>query len=197
MRKKYLVKLATGLLIFGIVGIANAATSYTWDTTNPLTPKLLSIKGIDVDGTFHDVTFIDGYWDNSWSTTEELGMNASNTIDALLSELENMQTDGIISYAGDLVGISATWANIYTGTGYGNGDPTYVDAYVGQWLQNPNQFNNLGFAATDVSYTLDTGSNDYSTWAVWEVSEVPIPAAVWLFGSGLIGLIGIARRKKA
>jgi hypothetical protein len=29
------------------------------------------------------------------------------------------------------------------------------------------------------------------------VSSVPIPAAVWLFGSGLIGLIGIARRKKA
>ena len=29
------------------------------------------------------------------------------------------------------------------------------------------------------------------------VNTVPIPAAVWLFGSGLIGLIGIARRKKA
>jgi hypothetical protein len=27
-------------------------------------------------------------------------------------------------------------------------------------------------------------------------SAVPIPAAVWLFGSGLIGLVGIARRKK-
>lgn len=26
---------------------------------------------------------------------------------------------------------------------------------------------------------------------------VPVPAAVWLFGSGLIGLIGIARRKKS
>ena len=26
---------------------------------------------------------------------------------------------------------------------------------------------------------------------------IPVPAAVWLFGSGLIGLIGIARRKKA
>jgi hypothetical protein len=26
---------------------------------------------------------------------------------------------------------------------------------------------------------------------------VPIPAAVWLFGSGLLGLIGVARRKKA
>ena len=29
------------------------------------------------------------------------------------------------------------------------------------------------------------------------VSEVPVPAAVWLFGSGLIGLAGIARRRKA
>jgi len=29
------------------------------------------------------------------------------------------------------------------------------------------------------------------------VSPVPIPAAIWLFGSGLIGLVGMARRKKA
>lgn len=26
--------------------------------------------------------------------------------------------------------------------------------------------------------------------------EIPVPAAVWLFGSGLLGLIGVARRKK-
>lgn len=31
----------------------------------------------------------------------------------------------------------------------------------------------------------------------FSVSEVPVPASVWLFGTGLIGLIGIARRKKA
>ena len=30
-----------------------------------------------------------------------------------------------------------------------------------------------------------------------QTAVVPIPAAVWLFGSGLIGLIGMARRKKA
>jgi len=28
-------------------------------------------------------------------------------------------------------------------------------------------------------------------------SVVPVPAAVWFFGSGLLGLVGIARRKKA
>ena len=29
------------------------------------------------------------------------------------------------------------------------------------------------------------------------VAPVPVPAAVWLFGSGLLGLVGVARRKKA
>jgi hypothetical protein len=29
------------------------------------------------------------------------------------------------------------------------------------------------------------------------IQAVPVPAAVWLFGSGLLGLIGVARRKKA
>jgi hypothetical protein len=35
------------------------------------------------------------------------------------------------------------------------------------------------------------------TAVVSSVSAVPIPAAVWLFGSGLLGLVGVARRKKS
>ncbi len=30
----------------------------------------------------------------------------------------------------------------------------------------------------------------------YQLTAVPVPAAVWLFGSGLLGLVGIARRKK-
>ena len=38
---------------------------------------------------------------------------------------------------------------------------------------------------------------DRSGQVEFAVAAVPVPAAVWLFGSGLLGLIGVARRKKA
>jgi hypothetical protein len=34
-------------------------------------------------------------------------------------------------------------------------------------------------------------------YADFSPAVIPVPAAVWLFGSGLLGLIGIARRKRA
>jgi hypothetical protein len=37
----------------------------------------------------------------------------------------------------------------------------------------------------------------YDVWAKFDIVAVPIPATVWLFGSGLLGLVGMARRKKA
>ena len=40
------------------------------------------------------------------------------------------------------------------------------------------------------------GNPYMETWNV-HLAPVPIPAAAWLFGSGLIGLVGIARRKKS
>ena len=40
-------------------------------------------------------------------------------------------------------------------------------------------------------------SDAYFDNASMTVAAVPVPAAVWLFGSGLLGLIGVARRKKA
>ncbi|VAX09398.1 hypothetical protein MNBD_GAMMA25-956 [hydrothermal vent metagenome] len=37
----------------------------------------------------------------------------------------------------------------------------------------------------------------YSSYGVQvDISAVPVPAAVWLFGSGLIGLIGVAKARK-
>ena len=40
-----------------------------------------------------------------------------------------------------------------------------------------------------------TNGNDFAPFS-HDGTYVPVPAAVWLFGSGLLGLIGVSRRKK-
>lgn len=47
------------------------------------------------------------------------------------------------------------------------------------------------------SLLIEPGLNQALIFDNLNFSPVPVPAAVWLFGSGLVGLIGIARRKKA
>ena len=52
------------------------------------------------------------------------------------------------------------------------------------------------------TYVTNTGQTTYHSAAFTisangDFSPVPIPSAVWLFGSGLIGLVNLARRKKS
>ena len=53
-----------------------------------------------------------------------------------------------------------------------------------------------GYENSDFDGTIHTQEGDYQL-TLGPVNEVPVPAAVWLFGSGLLGLIGVAQRKKA
>ena len=46
----------------------------------------------------------------------------------------------------------------------------------------------------DVDGTGSDGLDDTKVYA--KVSSVPIPGAIWLFGSGLIGIVGIRRKLK-
>ena len=45
--------------------------------------------------------------------------------------------------------------------------------------------------------SLAAGASFTFTQSMMLNTPVPVPAAVWLFGSGLIGLVGVARRKKS
>lgn len=74
---------------------------------------------------------------------------------------------------------------------------TYADT---PWDRN---FKNYTFGSdwnnlTSIAIS-NTGTVDYVAFdnIVINTSPVPTPASVWLFGSGLLGLVGMARRKKA
>ena len=74
---------------------------------------------------------------------------------------------------GGIVGLTANDFNFFGTPGPGAGNP-------GPYLS--------------VARFQDTGiDQEFSDF----VGAVPVPAAVWLFGSGLLGLVGIARRRRA
>lgn len=70
----------------------------------------------------------------------------------------------------------------------------------------PDEGSNFFFFDTSATNYAKTASFDLTgtglgpisgQFAAYSPSAVPVPAAVWLFGSGLLGLIGVARRKMA
>lgn len=50
---------------------------------------------------------------------------------------------------------------------------------------------NANLSPVPVSCLADLGSCDI------DPPPIPVPGAIWLFGSGLAGLLGVARRRKA
>ena len=52
----------------------------------------------------------------------------------------------------------------------------------------------VGFAINDVPLSDNRGG---VSLLLSEVSAIPIPAAIWLFGTALIGLVGFSKRRKA
>ena len=54
-----------------------------------------------------------------------------------------------------------------------------------------------GLIPMGFTYTSSTLSGGWSTqnFDYFSFTAIPIPASVWLFGSGLLGLVGMARRK--
>jgi hypothetical protein len=57
---------------------------------------------------------------------------------------------------------------------------------------------NLTIDATAGTWAFEIFGNDVAqgTGAFEAVAAVPVPAAAWLFGSALLGLVGVGRRRK-
>ena len=165
-------------LIFGIVLILSAnanSASISYDSNNRPTEFLdLSLNGIN-----YDVTVI---WEQSFDSVY--------SIDPLFWGDQNGAQNAALTLMTELIN-----DNYQVGT-----------SLIGPFILTPYELNaftivsrtvNLGAQglAIDSSSSERTTSWDYVGYTVWEASAVPIPAAVWLFGSGLIGLVSLAKRK--
>ncbi len=126
-----------------------------------------------------------------------LKKNMANTIG-------NTDTGGNV----DMTGWTVTWNGIPTIPMGGDTANFPIDTGIGAITCSPNcavgNAFTLSYAAHvplkdasgfgGVAYALHLEGTVMGAGTV--VPSVPIPAAVWLFGSGLLGLVGVARRKK-
>ena len=129
----------------------------------------------------------------------------STSLDRANFDLYGYAGNGTIEPS-DATGGTLLAANL-NGNVISQSSPIFVD--VTSFIQDP-AIQTAGFAGfyarypNEVGDTVlqkqlqDPGANfgNASPWLVVELAPVPIPAAAWLFGSGLIGLFGFARHKK-
>ena len=191
MKKKMLAGLATGFLMFGMVGFANASTIISQVGTPAVT-------GSDGSGTLT----------NGWIESEDFGWAhtyasiTGNIISAILTiDIIDADNGHLNLYAG------TDNSGLFIGSAYGNdngngtrgewqglGDNTIETTFILQ----ADLLNDLADGTFEVfgdNSNMHTWGSNHALLSI-DVAPVPEPATMLLFGTGLAGLVGTRLRRK-
>ncbi|MGV7235664.1 MAG: VPLPA-CTERM sorting domain-containing protein [Nitrosomonadaceae bacterium] len=160
----------------------------------------IGASNVEVLGELYDVSFVDGTFFNIFgdsSGIDALDYAHAEAFAVALGEQVFNQNLSSVHYWIDIYpsrtpGISSNVAEIMT-----------PFALIGTELRTvalrnveTDFYDRADLLYIDVN--MDTTNRLSYVFADWtKVSAVPLPATIWLFGSGLLGLIGMSRRKKS
>jgi hypothetical protein len=175
------------------------------DSTPMSGSELAKIQNLSFSGTFNDVSgaadFVLGL-DN--------GDNLSLAGNLLFAGFGDMSGNSTLAYSGLTNLAASTWG---TSVGLSSSGtfgflPGGICGGCGG-ANGPNSFTQTGGGLTYLTlWGADFGSSTFGSPTPYEgskigmdvrleMSAVPVPAAIWLFGTGIIGLIGFSKRSKA
>ena len=130
------------------------------------------------------------------SSTDYCGQLSAGWVGGTTSDTSTYKFSGIIDGVADAGACTAAggeWqSHAYSGYSYilrADG----LRVIEGMDYTEYSDLSNVPTVIDGVAYNYDENGN---LIAIADLSAVPVPAAVWLFASGLLGLIGISRRRK-
>ena len=103
---------------------------------------------------------------------------------------------GTVSFDSDIFGIITSTSNLAASDFLINTGVTYLNPTL-RGLESGDSATITGLQTITVDWRAGTPGDYIRVLTDFSPGAVPIPASVWLFGSGLFGIVGIARRKKA
>ena len=195
--------------------VSGAVTSWTSNTAQSSAVKNL----LNLSPSLSDFSFDAGGRQTNVANLDQFSLFLTNTnpnqkvppgsqVNTFVGYSERMKTwiDSVnqvktLTADGSLVPVASgvgDWTDPFQGWG-GNGDTinwtTTTDTTVGSSLALYRYFYDTSLNPVtqlygNINIDATTGVVSYNS-----VSAVPVPAAVWLFGSGLMGLVGVARRR--
>lgn len=189
MKQKLFRNIIAGFSFVACTSVAQAATI----TVNPSAANVATADVFDISiiGTgFTDGTIGGGFsisWDPSIITLQANSLTFAGD--------QTFGNSGVLGVG--------TWTNADVTSFIGVAGPDFEIATMTFLATNP------GVSPTDVSIGIFSGGTE-RIWAdaagfvdtdptfisgMVTVSPVPVPAAAWLFGSGILGLMGVARRR--
>ena len=176
------------ILLYLFVSVSNAAPVYSslGDVTNDSNPSIWENFNFDITSLISGASSaqlsfgLRNDYNSSSSTTSEVFFGVENS-------------DYFVNFAYKAGGATSHWRNVELNID----GQLYLDQF-GQFTNHLGD-ENLGTAwqgggvATNI---LGETGHDASIYIMTATSAVPLPAAVWLFGSGLIGLISMRRKSQ-
>jgi hypothetical protein len=190
------ILISLALLVLS-VSSANAAT---YVLAEAFGSELQGANGVTVNGFIYNVEFVDGSCVSLFDGCNEVSDFTFNTAtdadaasQALLDQVFNL-SDIYDTTPSLMRGISSIYGSVWTPYGLPSSNTVLVDYMVN--YGNTTDTNGCSSACSlAITDDLSSGLETYAKWT--QVSAVPVPAAVWLFGTALIGLVGFAKPRNS